>query len=280
MKPAEFMTLLLLLMPLAEVHAQKLERQNTELLSDEKYARSASSIVKVVADSGKTTGAGIYLGRHDDGLGFVLTSQRLVAQSRKVVIFVKTKDGGLLGKGVEKWVDFDLDLAVLVIRNFPKEIKPAVFDSNKDTRLNRPYAVIAHSSDNDWKTLSAEPTLDRDQKFILALRDSITYPGSPLLNDRGYIIGMLIDDVTLSGSEGLAAAVRSEALKPVIDEWFRTIPLATKWREKGSGVASWMLAVGGGIVGSAVATAIALGGESGDKTKGLPRPPDPPPAGQ
>jgi len=273
--------LILFTISLSDLYAQELAQpQTSDILNGKGYDRAAPAIVKVVADSGGTIGAGIFIGRHKDGVGFILTSHSLIRDSRKVVVFTKNHASGLVGNTVDRWVDFDLDLAIIGVRSFPKDVPPAILGSNKSTKLNQLHAVVGHAPEGDWSILAAEPTLVQGQQFILGLRGSDGLRGAPMLNDKGYILGIVIDDATLREKETLAAAVKSEAVKPILNEWFRTIPLTVKWGEKGSGLPSWIWAVGGGMVGGAVATVIALTGEADDAGRGLPRPPDPPPAGQ
>jgi len=261
--------------------AQELDQQQSDdILTEKGYTRAAQAIVKIVADSGRTTGAGIFVGLHEDGVGFILTSHSLVRNSSKVVVFAKGHITGLVGNRVDRWVDFDLDLAVIGVRAFPKDVSPAILGVNKSTKLNQPYGIIGHTEEGDWSISPAEVTLLQGQQIILGLRSSSKLRGAPVVNAKGYVLGLIIDDATLKGKETLASAVKSEAVKPILNEWFGTMPLSNKWLEKSAGLPSWIWAVGGGVLGGAAATVIALTGEADDGGRGLPRPPDPPPAGQ
>ena len=90
-----------------------------EAISKQGYKKAAPAVVKIVSDSGRKIGAGVILGVDEDGDGYVLTSYSTVDELNKVAIILNDHPDALLGRVVDKWIDFDLDLAVITIRNFP-----------------------------------------------------------------------------------------------------------------------------------------------------------------
>ncbi len=269
----------LLVFALSCVSSAQEDAANT-VLTERGFETAAPAIVKLVSEGGNNVGAGVILAVHDGDVGFILTANSALGGQDRVAVILKEYPDPLLGKIVDRWVDFELDLAILGVRGFPADAQPITIASGKSVRLNHFYSILAHTEERDWSSISAELSLELEQQFILGATAGTALKGSPLLNKKGHLIGLLVTDETLREKETLTAAVKSEALKPVLHEWFRNVELGRKWQEKGAGIASWMWAVGGGVLGGSVATAIALTGEDDGAPRGLPRPPDPPPSGQ
>jgi len=117
--------------------------------------------------------------------------------------------------------------------------------------------------------------------FAFRLRERTGFQGAPILNNDGYLIGMTVSEEATSIAEFPSDfAVRSKTFKPILKEWFQGIELKQKWREKSVGIAPWIWAVGGSVLGGGAATVFALQGDSGNRSANLGRPPLPPEIGQ
>ena len=57
---------------------------------------------------------------HKEQVGFILTSYSMVAGRDKVAVILKDYPDPLLGHTIDKWIDFDSDLAIVAIKNFPE----------------------------------------------------------------------------------------------------------------------------------------------------------------
>ncbi|MFQ5769474.1 MAG: hypothetical protein ACE5HX_02990, partial [bacterium] len=88
--------LCLAIMPLsAQEEGEETELQ--QVLTQNGYDKCAPAVVKLVSDEGRRIGAGVIVGIHKDGLGFILTSYSLVAGRDKVAVILKTYPDPLLG---------------------------------------------------------------------------------------------------------------------------------------------------------------------------------------
>lgn len=248
------------------------------LMSDDVYAKNVNAVVKLVSDAGRRIGAGVLLAVHKDGLGFVLTTYSMVAGREKIAVILKDVSEPLLGYIVDRWIDFDQDLAIIAVKNYPEGQTVVTIGDAKSVAIGQTYTVIAHTEIGDWQRLPAE-VFDMDERFFsMKLEETSSVEGAPLLNAEGQMIGLMVSEKAES-SEGdeLVLAIKSNRLKPIINEWFKPIELSQKWQESGKGVPTWLWAVGGGVLGGTIATAIAIaGGEENGGPVGLPRPPDPP----
>lgn len=248
------------------------------IMQDDVYAENVNAVVKLVSDAGRRIGAGVLVGVHQDGLGFVLTTYSMVAGREKIAVILKDYSEPLLGYIVDRWIDFDLDLAIIAIKNFPDGQTVITIGDSKSAAIGETHTVIGHTEMDDWLRISAE-VFDMDERFFsMKLRDTSPVEGAPLLNSKGQLIGLMVSEKAQSqqGDE-LVLAVKSNTLKPIVEEWFQPIELSQQWQTAGKRFPTWIWAVGGGVLGGTIATAIAIaGGEEDSSPGGLPRPPDPP----
>ena len=257
------------------------KRQLEQVLTQVGYDRTSPAIVKLVADGGKKIGGGVILGSHADGIGFILTTYSMIAGREKVAIILKNHPDALLGKVVDKWIDFDLDLAVVAVRNFPPEQPVIKIIEPNSAEVGDIYTIIAHSDEGDWVPVPAELSNIDDTSLIMGVNKRSGFGGTPILDRDGSMVALSTGDETIKTSKRpLVSGIKSNVLKPILNEWFQPIKLETKWREKGFILPTWALAVGGGVMGGTVATILAIGGDSDGGSSGLPVAPPPPPPGQ
>jgi len=244
------------------------------------FKKASPSVVKIVSDSGKNIGAGVIVGVHDKKVGFILTSYSLVAGRAKVAVILRNYPDALLGYVVEKFIDFDLDLAIIAVKDFPAGQSPITFAKGKDKGTAGQALIISHRDVGDWVSSPAGIQLAGARFYTIELPEADPRSaGAPLLTEKGDMFGLVVseepDQVDVPEST-VMRAVNTMAIIPILNEWFSEVDLSKKWRQRGGGVATWLWAVGGGILGSTVVSAIALSGGSGAGPQGLPRPPKPP----
>ncbi len=244
------------------------------VLSRNGFNKAAPAIVKLVSDEGRKIGAGVVLGVHKDGAGFVLTSYSMVAGRDKLAVIFRSHDEPLLGQVVERWIDFDSDLAVLAVKNFPTEQPTIVLGGNKSAKTGDVVTAIGHLDSSDWAPVAVKLEPPDDRLFTFGLSNPGGMEGAPLVDDKGNMIGLVVSDPMEAEQFRLAKAVKTSVIKPILKEWFRPMALEKKWHESG-GISTWIWAVGGGVLGGSVATAVAVSGGDGSP-RGLPRPPQPP----
>lgn len=254
-----------------------------QILSQEGYDLTAPAVVKIVSDAGSRIGAGVTVGmtidtKTDDYIGFILTSYSMVAGRDKVAIILKNHSGGLLGHVVDKWIDFDLDVAIVAVKNFPPDQPVVTLGKVKSPKPGDVFTAITHTEGGDWVPEPAELNNADETHLTFNVDRSLSLEGAPAVNEDGHVIGLFISNNTIgTGDIPLASAVRSSVFKPILKEWFNSIKLTQKWEEQSLGIAPWMWAVGGGIVGGGVATALAISGGDDNSNRPLPVAPDPPP---
>ncbi|MFQ5636450.1 MAG: hypothetical protein ACE5IR_00465 [bacterium] len=253
-----------------------------QVLTQKGYDKTAPAVVKLVSDEGKRIGAGVILGIHkadekkqdDVDLGFILTSYSMVAGRDKLAVILKDFPDPLLGHIVDKWIDFDSDLAIIAIKNFPAGQSTITLGKKKTVQPEDMFTVIAHSQDGDWKPLAIGLS-ESDESHVSFLAEDFTgIEGAPILDKKGNMLAMVVTEG--DPDENLTLAVKTNTIKPIIKEWFKSIKLDKKWGQQGLVFGSWIWAVGGGVLGSSVITAIAVSGGGDGSPKGLPRPPLPP----
>lgn len=256
-------------------------KKPVQVLTQDGYDLTSPAVVKIVSDAGRKIGAGVLVGVHKDNVGFVLTSYSMVAGRDKVAIILKNFPDALLGYVVDKWIDFDLDLAVVGIKNFPPGQMMVTLGPDSKLDSSKVVTAVTHAEDGDWAPLPTMVKAIDERGFAFQLDQSADPEGSPILNEKGYMVGLTVsDDATSIASFPSDFAVRSSAVKPILKEWFKGVDLKQKWREKGAGIATWIWAVGGSVVSGTVATVFAISGGGGGGGGALPRPPDPPKSGQ
>lgn len=272
-----FFVLLILSTGNIQSRSQEVNEELQQVISKEGYEKSAPTVVKIVSDEGKRIGAGVILAVHTENVGFLLTSYRMVAGRDKVAVILKNYPEPLLGYTVDKWIDFDTDLAIVAIKEFPPGQPATTLGESKSAQIGDKFTIIGHMEGNDWMPIPVELIDFDERRFALEPKEYTGFEGGPLLNNDGNMIALIVTGEEEPAEEGyLTLAVKSSVIKPIIKEWFQPVDLQQKWREKGGGLATWIWAVGGGLLGSTVATAIAIAGGGEEAPRGLPRPPDPP----
>jgi len=278
-----FLFLLLSLIPILQLIAQQQAGEPVksidpeEIICKQGYEKAASAIVKIVSDGGRKMGAGVILGVSEDGDGYVLTSYGTVAGLDKVAVILKNHPEALLGRIVDKWIDFDLDLVIITIRKFPDAQRVVSIQDSKSAKIEDMYLLIAHTDTGDWLPIEVNLGNFDDTKFTLNLPRESGMEGAPIVTEKGDMIGIFSSLKSESREDSLSLAIRTSTIKPLINEWFDSVELAQKWEETRTGIATWVWAVGGSVIGGTIVTAIAIsGGDSGPRP-GLPRAPNPPP---
>lgn len=257
-------------------HSQEEAKQVKQVIKEEGYKRAAPAIVKLITDEGKRIGAGVILGVHKENIGFVLTSYNMVAGRDKVAVILKDFPDPLLGITVEKWIDFDSEIAVIAVKNFPPVENTIRLQIPKEETASEIYTIVGHTPVDDWMPIPQKLTASNDKFLIFNAFEYSGLIGAPVLNEDGNMVGLVINSgVDFQEESNIATAVKSSFIKPIITNWFREVKLKRKWKEKGQGLATWVWAVGGSVVGTGIVTAIAVSG-GGEGPRGLPGPPAPP----
>ncbi len=253
--------------------------QYPDNFSEKGFQKAAPSVVKLIFDSGETVGSGVVLAVHKDNVGFILTSYSLIAGRDRVAVILKNYPDALLGYVVEKFIDFDLDLAVVALKNFPAGQPVITLKELKNSDAGNNFSTISHVRNADWSVFRTT-IQESAPRFFTVSADSANEIGigSPLLTKKGEMFGLIVkkEEELDSDDSVYMRAVNVSAIKPMLDEWFHALPLKQKWHEQGAGIASWMWAVGGGVLGGTVAAIVAAGGSGEGSPAGLPRPPQPP----
>ncbi len=256
-----------------------------QILSQDGYDEISPAVVKIVSDAGTKIGTGVTVGMHvdeknKDSIGFILTSYSMVAGRDKVAVILKNHSGGLLGHVVDKWIDFDLDVAIVAVRNFPPGQPMITLGKVKEAESGDIFTSITHTPAGDWVPLPTDLNSIDETHMTFNVDRRATLDGAPLVDQKGSMLGLFVSDETLSNSDiPLASAVRSPMIEPILEEWFRPINLVQKWDRAGNGISKWVWVVGGGVATGTVATVLALsGGDGGGSIAGgLPGAPEPPP---
>lgn len=251
-----------------------------QVMTQEGYDQSSPSVVKIVSDAGRQIGNGILVAVHTEGIGFVLTSYSVISGHDKVAVILKNHPDGLLGHIVEKWVDYELNLAIIAVKNFPESQVMATFGRSKKASVDNVYTTISHNEIGDWYPNPTALIAEDDNYFTLNSTAFTELEGAPLMDEDGKIIAVVTSRNTPASNEGnFVSALKSDSVTPLLDEWFESIDLSQKWQVKGFIIAPWMWAVGGGVAGGAITTVIATrGGDGGGAPSGLPGPPPTPDA--
>ncbi len=267
--------------PAQELERQETTRQHEQVLTQDGYDKTSPAVVKIVSDAGRKIGAGVLLAVHNDDIGFVLTSYSMVAGRDKVAIILRNYPDALLGQVVDKWIDFDLDLAIVGIKDFPAGQPMITLGPDSKLDSSRVVTSVSHAEDGDWVPIPTKIKAADERGFAFRLNETADSEGAPILNNDGYMVGMTVsDDATSIAEFPSDFAVRSSMIKPILKEWFQGVELKQKWREKSAGIATWIWAVGGSVVSGTVATVFAISNGNDGGPKNLPRPPQPPTTGQ
>lgn len=245
-------------------------------LSRSGYEKAAPAIVKLVSDEGQKIGAGVILAVNKDGSGLILTSYSMIAGRNKLAVIFRTYPDPLLGQVVERWIDFDSDLAVIAVKNFPPDQTLITLGESKSALPGEIVTAIGHLDSSDWLPVAVRLEPADERRFAFSLSSPAGMEGAPVVDDKGNMIGLIVTDPMEVEQNKFARAVKTSVIKPILKEWFRPVALQKKWRESSGGFATWIWAVGGSVLGGTVATAIAVAGGGESSERGLPRPPQPP----
>lgn len=248
-----------------------------QVITQEGYDRSAPAIVKLVADEGKKIGAGAVVAVHQDGVGFILTSYRMIGGRNKVAVILRDYPDPLLGYAVDRWIDFDTDVAIIAVKNFPENQPVICLQEHKDYGVGDTFTLIGHTDLDDWMPIPSKLQLTEMDHLIFTPVDYRGLEGTPVLNEDGHMVGLVVSTEAGEGEQAsVAQALKVSAVKPLVKGWFTDIRLSQKWCEKGTGLATWVWAVGGTLLGGGIAAAVVVAGGDVDNIRPLPRPPAPP----
>jgi len=255
-----------------------------QVLSQRGYDEVAPAIVKLVSDGGSKIGTGALVGvtfdeNKGERIGFILTAYSMVAGRDKVAVILKNHSDALLGHVVEKWIDFDLDIAIVAVRNFPAGQPMVTFGPARKKNEGDLLTTLMHTDRGDWIPVPTPLKSVDASHLTMSVRQRDGLEGAPLVDEGGSVVALFVSEETLSsGNMPLASAVKTSVVKPLLNEWFQPIRLEQQWNSKGAAIAGWMWAVGGGVATGTVVTVLAIsGGDNASGKGGLPGPPAPPP---
>ncbi len=246
-------------------------------LTESGYNKSVPSVVKLMADQGQRVGAGVIVGIQKNGSGLVLTSYSMVAGQDEVAVVVRNSFEPLVGRVYSPWIDRNLDIAMVLVQNFPLGLSPISFKQENLPLVGETLTLIGHAGDQDWGPIEIQISDENQRRMECSLGKFTGIDGAPLVDENGTMIGLTVSDAVQKSTENhVALAVKTSVIKPVVNGWLKSVALRAKWRERKEGVATWIWALSGGVLGGAVAAAIVITGSGSDTVFGLPRPPQPP----
>jgi hypothetical protein len=246
-------------------------------LTEVGYSKSALSIVKLVADNGQKVGAGVLVGLQRDGSALILTSYNMVAGQDRLTVMFREDANPVSGRVLPRRMDLNLDVALIEVKTAPRGHRPIIFEQEKVDLVGETLTIIGHTEEQDWGPVEIQVTAENRQHLECNVGGHSGIDGAPLVNQKGHMIGLVVSDaVRQTADDHVTLAVKTATIKPTVNGWLTSSSLQIRWKEQKVGISPWIWAVGGGVLGSGVVAAIAIGGGGSDSPVGLPRPPAPP----
>jgi len=197
----------------------------------------AHSVVRIIANSGNTIGSGSII-KVDKGQAYVLTAYHVI--SNEAIKGIPDVQVELLQNKVlkaqlnKRWVNIDNDVALLTVEQWSSDLPSAItWPSPGETARNREEVSLLghHLAGPSWAWTTR--TVSRIEGGIIFIDRAASqgYSGSPILNKRGAIVGMII-----TGSSGgikepqaeevpLSRAISWAIIDSIIGSWFDQISL-------------------------------------------------------
>jgi tetratricopeptide (TPR) repeat protein len=210
-------------------------------------ATSKRSIVKVLVNSGDRHSAGTgWIFKREGSQAWIVTNRHVVTNDKQkrdakakieVELYSEPPPGQVRKRlpakieRVTNRTDF-LDLAVLEVDNISEDIQALPLSSSDSVLLSAPIRVIGHPSTGDDWTISEGIVRSSDaENLILSVAIATGNSGSPVLDERNRVIGVIVkagfscdpEDLSdwrnFSVSLGCGVAFSSNLVKQQLERW-------------------------------------------------------------
>ncbi|MEM8805140.1 MAG: tetratricopeptide repeat protein [Cyanobacteria bacterium P01_G01_bin.38] len=192
------------------------------------------AVVRIVSENSSEVGAGWVIKREDDRL-WVVTNRHVVDSGGAIQAqFFSEKPPGRqhlqLPARLLQSTDLndEIDLALLVIDNAPRDIRPLDISANNPSTVSR-VRIIGHPSiGEDW-TISEGP-VSNARANVLQLNATVApgNSGGPVINDQNQVVGIIHSSAgsaeDLSATGGFAYAYPISYLQNTLTYWGIEVP--------------------------------------------------------
>lgn len=246
--------IMVLLLSLPPAFSQALDKTITKI-PEEIYRLARPAVVKIIADNGQRSGAGLVVGKTQKGLAIILTANEVIAGfENKLTIQLDNRAEPVKTQVIlEKWRT--PNIVLLAVRAKTLLLSP--------TLPYNPSAALAAGDDVAALGFPNTPFISQNRGQILRrdadwLTLSFAVPegqsGGPLLDASGRVVGL-----ALSRGSGRGEGIPINALQAQLDRWLGNIPLAERWLPQAQSKRWYGWLIGSALI-IATGTAVALSG--------------------
>lgn len=243
-----------LLLNLSPAFSQSLDETITKI-PDEIYRRARPAVVKIIADNGKRSGAGLVVGKTQKGLAIILTANEIVTGfENKLTIQLDNRTEPVKAQVIlEKWRTPNIVLLAVRAKTLP--LSPTLrYNPSAALAAGDKVAVLGFPN-TPFISQNRGQILRRDVDWLtLGFAVPEGQSGGPLLDASGRVVGL-----ALSRGSSRGEGIPINALQTQLDRWLGNVPLAERWRPQTENK-RWF----GWLIGTALliatGTAVALSG--------------------